>query len=541
MGLLVQSLCIAALQLLVLVQCVSVKTSLDCENREQVTEVFVSYDTASDEFRFQAGPDAYTVARASLSNCINSTGFAYLTVSTVSSYTYLQLNSSVQAYAAGLAEGYATKELIAMHYHNIFSGFCDGQVDRCLALAKFLRENLDWVLFNVASNPDDSYWYQVRLFYEQMRGLQDGYNGKPGKISLDVDDVMGIYLLTLSPELDSILLSLFPPPFLEPTLGHCSVLIKVLQDQSGVKDVLISHNTWTDYSSMLRILKRYEFYFRKVPSCSEPVLGHNITFSSYPGTLTSIDDFYVLSSAMVVTETTNQIYNKDLFKKITPLSVLESVRISVANRLAEHGNDWSQTFSAHSSGTYNNQWMVVDFKQYDEFLHTILPGFLTVLEEIPGLIQYKDMTSVLLNTSYWASYNVQYYKETYHASGLPEMVARYGDFFTHDHCPRANIFRRDHLTVNDFKTLTKLMRYNDFQHDPLSKCNCTPPYSACNAISARNDLNAPNGTYPFHILGFGLLGATDLKLTSITMAMDTLTFMAISGPTYDPQIGRAHV
>ena len=45
--------------------------------------------------------------------------------------------------------------------------------------------------------------------------------------------------------------------------------------------------------------------------------------------------------------------------------------------------------------------------------------------------------------------------------------------------------------------MIKLMRYNNFQKDPLSKCDCTPPYSAENAISARNDLNPKSGTYPF--------------------------------------------
>ena len=56
------------------------------------------------------------------------------------------------------------------------------------------------------------------------------------------------------------------PP--SPSLGHCSVLIKVLQGQDGVKDVFMSHNTWTSYRHMLRILKRYDFYLRKVPTSS---------------------------------------------------------------------------------------------------------------------------------------------------------------------------------------------------------------------------------------------------------------------------------
>ena len=58
-------------------------------------------------------------------------------------------------------------------------------------------------------------------------------------------------------------------------------------------------------------------------------------------------------------------------------------------------------------------------------------------------------------------------------------------------------------------------RYNDFQHDELSKCNCTPPYSACLAIAARADLNDVNGTYPDYELGFGCGGATDAKVNTL--------------------------
>lgn len=57
-----------------------------------------------------------------------------------------------------------------------------------------------------------------------------------------------------------------------------------------------------------------------------------------------------------------------------------------------------------------------------------------------------------------------------------------------------------------------LCRYNDFQHDPLAKCNCTPPYSGENGISARSDLNPANGTYPFSALGHRSHGGTDNKV-----------------------------
>lgn len=76
------------------------------------------------------------------------------------------------------------------------------------------------------------------------------------------------------------------------------------------------------------------------------------------------------------------------------------------------------------------------------------------------------------------------------------------------------------------------MRYNDFQHDPLSRCKCTPPYSAENAIAARSDLNPIKGKYPFGALGHRLHGGTDMKLTTNELRQ-TLQFVGISGPTHD--------
>lgn len=156
-------------------------------------------------------------------------------------------------------------------------------------------------------------------------------------------------------------------------------------------------------------------------------------FSSSPGLLTSVDDFYTVFSRgtysdnlyqnevykypergrFAVVETSLDVYNVEALALIEPNSLLSWCRVRAANLMAIDGDDWSKIFSYEHSGTYSNQWMIIDFsKLYDfpvigaqqptisgntgESASWIGPGLLTVLEEMPGLIQYEDMTSKLL-------------------------------------------------------------------------------------------------------------------------------------------------
>lgn len=125
-------------------------------------------------------------------------------------------------------------------------------------------------------------------------------------------------------------------------------------------------------------------------------------------------------------------------------------------------------------------------------------------------------------------------------------MQKYGDWFTYDKNPRAQIFRRNQTQVRDVDSMVRLMRWvlapgifqplcqiftavvvlppapglsllpgrsNNYLQDPLSQCRgCDPPHNAENAISARSDLNPANGTYPFAALRQRCHGGTDTKV-----------------------------
>jgi len=485
----------------------------------------------------------HTVGVANYTNAINQTGWAYLEIE-----TYEHFPDTIQAHAAGYLEGYVTSSLLHMSWTNTVLGRCDGKEELCGKIQAWVDANHRWVSRKVKHHKKKSaYWHQVGLFYAQMKSLAKGYaaatEGKDMHISLK--DIVTMNIFGDLEDLENALGDTEVPAKVMGQ-GHCSALVRVLPDGS---DLLVSHDTWNSFQSMLRILKKYTLPFHIKHRSKAKVAGHTMTFSGYPGIIYSGDDFTLASSGLTILETTIGNSNPDLWSNLKPAgSVLEGIRSTIANRMATTGKDWVKWFSKWNSGTYNNQWMVLDYKLFkpNKTKESIaqresstantssLPtGLFWVLEQIPGYIQSKDLTHVLDSQQFWPSYNSPYFPDVFNMSGNRALMEKYGDWFSYENTPRAKIFRRDIGSVVDVGSMVHLMRYNNYTLDPLSACNCTPPYSAENAISARCDLNPKNGTYPFGALGHRSHGGTDMKLTNTKM-FQNLEFLAQSGPTWDP-------
>lgn len=442
---------------------------------------------------------------------LNSTGWMRLYVYTSPSKPPLQA-----MHGAGYLEGYLTQQRITEYNHNMWSG-----VDYTPAeLFDFFSQQWQWMMTNIQKYaPKDPYWQHVQYQVEQLEGMTEGYNAASPKNNMSYIDM---YMLASWYDLDDIVAKLKPEKrpkwdamsveeinnYLSARM-RCSSLVKVTGDLS---ELYAAHTTWFSYRTMSRILKIYNF-----PLNGFKVASKIISFPSYPGSLSSLDDFYLTESGLVVMETTNEILNHELYDYVNTTQLLSWMRVMLANRLAHNGEEWTQIYSLYNSGTYNNQWIVVDYKKFVP--RKPLPkGTLWISEQIPGYIHSEDMTEVL-QFGYWPSYNIPYFHDITVKSGWNILVARNASLYSHAACPRANIFRRDQSKVTDMNTFKSLMRYNNWEYDPYSLGY--PSYT----ISARNDLTGIPGNCH---------GGIDSKLVSSRLVRD-LEFVAISGPTYDQQ------
>lgn len=161
-------------------------------------------------------------------------------------------------------------------------------------------------------------------------------------------------------------------------------------------------------------MKKYDFSFHLTPGDTNFIPSRASAFTSYPGTIFSADDFYIQSSGLVVQETTNEVWDDSLWKNVkSDKIVYEFIRNLVANRLAKSGKEWTEIFAKYNSGTYNNQFMIIDYNKFKNGtqLQKLPDGLLWVIEQIPGMTKAADVTEVVRKQGYWASYNLPYFKE----------------------------------------------------------------------------------------------------------------------------------
>ena len=224
----------------------------------------------------------------------------------------------------------------------------------------------------------------------------------------------------------------------------------------------------------------------------------------------------------------------------------------VANRLGSSGPSWAQAFGLHNSGTYNNEWHLVDYNVFDASRKSgvvLLPNLLTIVDQMPGNIEVADATGTLKAAGYWASYNRPGLPGTWALANYTETVEAYGDHYSHAKAARAQLFQRLQGSIVDETSLKKVMRFNRFDDPALPRAitnqMCGSGPSASNAISERGDLT-PTASNCAADVAQQDEGGIDMKYTSAELMLGSssgggggggygLRAVAQSGPTYDDQ------
>lgn len=426
-------------------------------------------------------------------------------------------------YQAGFLEGALTSLRVYQHFTSWYE-FQFGAKPPSEKTSKFMLDQFAFA--KKLSSQNDEYSMTLRKVLLQFEGLLAGVNHAAADTSQQLT-LLQLLLLNAAGDLYDIIPAVDSNGF-NLHIGRldaetffdqwhrqisCSALIRIVPDYS---DIFAGHNTWTSYQNMLRIFKHYSLDNGKLQSAH----------SSKPGMVYSKDDFYALPrSKLVVMETTNGVMDKSVYANVTYQSLLTWQRVPIANTLADNAENWVDIMTRYNSGTYANQWMALDLKQFSG-AHS--KNLLYILEVAPGIAVKNDVTDILLGRGFWPSYNVPYDKSVYQLTGFQTAYETYGDAYSYEKCPRAQIFARDAPEVKDFGDMQRLMRKNDYNNDPLSLSE------PANAVASRYDLRTNSSKAKSY-------GAVDAKLTSLQRINSILSnnnvhlVVAQNGPTHDQQ------
>jgi hypothetical protein len=219
---------------------------------------------------------------------------------------YIQSNENFsddeQMFAAGFLEAYMSAESIFQHYNNMLCQVdCSGAVPT--DLSDFFQVQEEWMRGKVEANTECPYWSYMGNLLSQKDGLMAGYNASSYSAQHPLTPWAFTMLNSLGDMLDILpaLSAQKRPPFADMSYkeatkyfrrnGRCSVLFKITDDFS---DIYMGHNTWFLYSSMLRVYKTYSLPLHNVAS-----VATKMSFSSYPATLASTDDFYLMGGSQM--------------------------------------------------------------------------------------------------------------------------------------------------------------------------------------------------------------------------------------------------
>jgi len=293
--------------------------------------------------------------------------------------------------------------------------------------------------------------------------------------------------------------------------GHCSALVKLTTDN---RDLIVGHTTWDDYSRMTRIYKYYNFHLDGADT-----MATKIGFSSYPGLVSSTDNYYIMSSGLQVMDTSIEILNPFIWDKVEDFPmhphIPNFVHLMVTNRLAKSGAHWTRLMATQNTGTQTSQWMVIDWNRFKA--NKVVPDeTFWVLEAVPGMTHAADMSHHLRDNGYWPSFNRPYFDDIREATGFATAQKTKGAIYSWLNNPRAKIFRAMQGNANNLAEVRLIMTRNFY---PLTG---VMPLEPGHEISARMDLS-PTMAIPN--------GGIDAKISNHCMA-PRLQAQTISSPAH---------
>ncbi|XP_046619516.1 putative phospholipase B-like lamina ancestor isoform X1 [Neodiprion virginianus] len=445
-------------------------------------------------------------ARAYYRTGIHHTGWSVIEIKSSEDYP-----DTVQAYSTGLLEGSLTWQLIHHHWHNTIEAPCSTQESMCEKIRHHLKENREYHRKRAeVLAAKDPYWHMVSLFYTQLAGMEAGWKFAVRRSRKTVEIPSEDFLwLAMASDL----------PYLEDTDNKSKVnadlagmaFLKLFNKTNGEPQITLAHNTAAPYGKMLRLLKRYDLGYHLSPSeNSQVVPGRSIVMTSYPGALSSQDEYFIIENAgreLLVAGTPLAIGDHGIWSQpILKNQLMLAVRVMSANRLATDGLTWSRHLALYNGGTASRQWLAVDPRLNSVWL----------VEQLPSITHAVDYSKDFVNVGFVSCTGAPMFKEIRQVAGVSRDAASV----------RSNEIARQLANITTASEIADLMHgHVPDAHAAFNNFSMTSGTDLVEIFAFRGDLYAQ----PFPV------GVIDAKI--VTAGIDGIeNFQVYSGPNFSNKI-----
>ena len=382
---------------------------------------------------------------------------------------------------------------------------------KLLRLRAFYTDHLRWMRQSIEAYPDDLYWRQVSVVFNIFEGLHEGLNQfvSPPLDELDVYLMVGMGdSLELQASWDWI-------PMYDEVLSRCTGMIQMGEND---EDIYFAHDSWTDYRSLHAVIKNYNL------PCDE-FISPRVSLSTQLGLISSVDDWFINERGLLVLETTFTLQNRSLYTSyVTPKSVMNWLRTVLGMFTAENVTQYEDQFLRHNSGTYNNDYYVVDTKKLrygkraeKDLVHSIA--------QLPGPFRWiEDLTEELYREGFILSFNVPKNKA---ASDFMQFERAYGvssGFCNYTECCRYLIAKRESPRLRKWDMFQHFMRYGGYKRDLFSLWQGKPNHGC--VISSRGDTDDDVALQNTH-------GGINTKAVRASEALTRMHMHLINSPSYE--------
>jgi hypothetical protein len=378
-------------------------------------------------------------------------------------------------------------------------------------LLAFYERHLAWLNESISAFQDVLYWRRVNVIYQIFLGLFAGYNSvaRPNEC-FELYEFYAYVALGDSAELKGLVRE--PQSVRIERLSHCTALIVLSNDK---QDIYFSHDTWDDYRSLHVVMLHYNLPCIEFPAS-------RVSLTTQLGLVSSCDDFFINSKGLMIFETTVTLQNRSLYDFVKPQTVMNWMRTILAAFVAENVSGWSDTFLAHNSGTYNNEYFVVDSKLLRgatqvsaNLVHSVL--------QLPGPWRWEeDLTEELYREGFIASFNVP--KNQAGAKFMQWERAGGAVGCSYSECPRYLISKRESPRLSDWETFKRFTRYAGYKRDAYSKWEGVPYHSYC--VSSRGDTDDDPSLRIVH-------GGLNSKVCKASEVVTRMQIYGVNTPSYE--------